>query len=100
MAMPFVVGKKARAPDGSSVIFDVTGGAGRVLAIGVEGKRARELGTVPAVPTVRLTMDVETFACLSCGRWDPGHALSSEKVRIDGDTTLGETIVKQMNFMI
>ena len=100
MAMPFVFGKKAQAPDGSSVVFDITGGAGRVLAIVVEGKRARELGTVPAVPTVRLTMDVETFACLSCGRWDPGHALSTEKVRIDGDRTLGEKIVHQMNFMI
>ncbi len=100
MAMPFVVGKKAQAPDGSSVIFDITGGAGRVLTVGVEGKRARELAIAPEMPTVCLTMDVETFACLGCGRWDPGQTLSSGKVAIAGDRALGETIVHQMNFMI
>jgi uncharacterized protein (TIGR03083 family) len=100
MAMPFVVGKKARATDGSTVVFEVTGAAGRRLSIGVEGGRAKPLDTPPATPTVRLTMDVETFNCLGCGRWEPTKVLESGKVQIDGDRTFGEAIVKQMNFMI
>jgi uncharacterized protein (TIGR03083 family) len=100
MALPFVVGKKAQAPDGVTVEFAVTGAAGRTLSIGVEGGRARVLDTPPANPTVRLTMDVETLNCLGCGRWDPGHVLSTGKVQITGDQGLGETIVRQMNFMI
>ncbi len=100
LAMPYVVGKKAQAPDGTTVVFEVTGPAGRTLAIGVEGGRAKPLETPPATPTVRLTMDVETFNCLGCGRWDPDRTLESGKVQIAGDRALGETIVRQMNFMI
>lgn len=100
MAMPFVVGKKAQTPDGSTVVFEVTGPAGCPLAIGVEGGRARPLAAPPATPTVCLTMDVETFNCLGCGRWDSEEVLRSGKVQIDGDRALGETIVRQMNFMI
>jgi uncharacterized protein (TIGR03083 family) len=99
-ALPFVVGKKAQAPNGVTVVFAVTGPAGRTLPIGVEGGRARVLDTPPARPTVRLTMDVETLNCLGCGRWDPNNVLSAGKVQIAGDQGLGETIVRQMNFMI
>jgi uncharacterized protein (TIGR03083 family) len=100
LAMPFVVGKKAQAANGTTVVFEVTGAAGRTLAIGVEGTRAKVVDTTPASPSVRLTMDVETFTCLGCGRWEPVQALADGKVRITGDRTLGERIVAQMNFMI
>ncbi len=100
MAMPFVVGRKAQAPDGATVVFEVTGGAGRTLAIGVNEKRGNVLDVTPSSPTVRVTMDVETFTCLGCGRWEPKQTLETGKVRIDGDQRLGETIVEQMNFMI
>jgi uncharacterized protein (TIGR03083 family) len=99
-AMPFVVGKKAAAPDGTTVVFHITGDAGRVLPVAVEGNRARVLDEEPADPTVRLTMDAETFACLGCGRWSPGESLVSGKVALQGSKELGETIVNQMNIMI
>jgi len=100
MVMPYVVGKKAQAADGTTVVFEVTGPAGRVLAVGVEGTRARELDRAPNQPTVSLTMDVETFACLGCGRWEPDRVIESGKVRIRGDRALGEAVLSQMNFMI
>ena len=99
-AMPFVVGKKAAAPDGTTVVFDITGNAGRVLPIVVEGTRARELEEEPLNPAVRLTMDAETFACLGCGRWAPRESLESGRVTIQGSQELGETIIDQMNIMI
>jgi uncharacterized protein (TIGR03083 family) len=100
MAMPFVVGKKAQAADGTTVTFEITGPAGRTLPIGVEGGRARALDASPATPTVCLTMDVETFNCLGCGRWHPDQVLQAGKVQLAGNQALGETIVRQMNFMI
>ena len=100
LAMPLVVGKKAAAPDGTTVVFHITGNAGRVLPIAVEGTRARELEEEPTNPTVRLTMDAETFVCLGCGRWAPGDSLESGKVTIQGSEELGETILNQMNIMI
>jgi hypothetical protein len=100
MVMPYVVGKKAQAADGVTVVFDVTGPAGRILPVGVDGGRARPLEVAPSQPTVKLTMDSETFACLGCGRWDLARVMWAGKVRIQGDTALGEVIVGQMSFMI
>lgn len=100
MAMPYVVGRKVQPPDGTTVTFQVIGPAGRTLDIGMEGSRANPLEAPPELPSVRLTMDVETFACLGCGRWGLGMALQSGKVQLDGDQGLGQTIVAQMNIMV
>ncbi len=99
-AMPFVVARKAQAPDGTTVVFNITGPVGRVISVGVGGNRGSELETEPASPMVTITADVETFTCLSCGRWAPSDALTSRRITITGDTTLGQTIINQMNIMI
>ncbi|MCH8799367.1 MAG: maleylpyruvate isomerase family mycothiol-dependent enzyme [Chloroflexi bacterium] len=99
-AMPFVVARKAQAPDGVTVVFEITGPAGCVVPVAIEGRRGSELDSEPPSPTVRITTDVETFACLGCGRWDPAEALRSGKITVAGDTALGESIVNQMNIMI
>jgi len=98
-AMSFVVGRKVRAAPDTTVVFEVTGALDRTLAIGMAGERATPLAQPPALPTVRLTMDVETFVCLGCGRWAPEPTLASGKVQIAGDRALAERIVAQMNFM-
>ena len=99
MAMPFIVGKKAQAADGSTVVFHITGPAGRTVAVAVEEQRAKEVEPPPS-PLVALTMDLETFTCLGCGRWDPAEVLDAGKVKIDGDQVLGRQIISQMSFMI
>ncbi len=99
-AMPFVVGKKAGAPEGTTVVFDIGGGAGFVFAIGVEGQRASRLERVPESPDARLIMDSETFACLGCGRWSPETVLGDGRVGLQGDEYLARTVVMEMGFMI
>lgn len=94
-AMGFVVGKKAGAPDGSAVVFDVSGMP--TVAIGVDG-RAKPLDAAPDEATVKLSMDLETFSCLCCGREDISDL--ADRVRIEGDGDLGRQIVANMNFMI
>ena len=105
-AMPFVAARRAQAPDGATVIIDITGTAGRPIAIAVEGGRGREIDTSSTAhgelvepPTVRIALDAETFGCLGCGRWNPEEVLQSGKVSIEGDTALGQSIVRQMNIM-
>ena len=97
--MGYVVGKKAAAPEGATVVFAIDGPLGRELAIGVERGRAMPLAAAPADPTVRLSMDSETFVRLGCGRVDPGEAVGSGAVRIDGDEALGRRVVESMNFL-
>ena len=100
LAMPYVVGKKAAAPDSASVVFEVTGPTKLTLPIGVDRGRAKPLDAAPDNPTVRLRTDFETFACLACGRWDPDKVLAAGGVAIEGDVALGEKVVRQLNFMI
>jgi hypothetical protein len=100
LAMPVVVGRRVQPPDGTTVVFDITGAAGHTLPMAMQGRRANVLDAPPTVPTVRLTMDVETFTCLSCGRWDPDDVIRAARLRLDGDRGLGEAVIKQMNIMI
>jgi uncharacterized protein (TIGR03083 family) len=97
--MPMIVGKRAQAPDGTTVVFDVTGPAGRVLVIGVEGGRAKVQERTDGEPTVRLRLDGETWVRLSSGRGTVDAILASGTVSFTGDTHLGDTIVRQMNFL-
>jgi uncharacterized protein (TIGR03083 family) len=100
MAMPYVVGRKVKPPDGTTVVFAMPGAAGHTVALRMEGGRARSLDEIPVTPTVRLTMDAETFTCLGCGRWTPEAALQAGKVQLTGDPALGQMILAQMNIMI
>ena len=78
----------------------ISGSAGRTVALRTEGGRARILDEIPVTPTVRLSLDVETFTYLGCGRWNPAAPLPPRKVQVTSDTVLGQVIVAQMNHMI
>jgi uncharacterized protein (TIGR03083 family) len=97
--LPYVVGKKVGAPDGSTIVLVLTGPLARTVALEVTGGRARVLETVPDSPTVALTLESDAYARLACGRTDPGEALALGAVAIDGDAELGGKIVHQLNYM-
>jgi uncharacterized protein (TIGR03083 family) len=97
--MPYVVGKKAGAPDGSTVVFSLTGPLARTVAIGVEDGRARLLDAAPGLPTTVLRLDAEVFERLACGRIAPSTVLVEGAVAIDGDVELGGRVVEQLNYM-
>lgn len=98
-AMAFVVGRKAQAPAGSRVIFDVSPPWPRTVAVEV-GERARRVTELSGPPTVRLRLDAETFLCLGAGRWDGDAVLAEGRVDIEGDEDLGQRIVESMAFLI
>jgi uncharacterized protein (TIGR03083 family) len=90
--LPFVVGKRAGAPDGATVVVEI-GDARREVIEVVDG-RARPADSVPADPTVTLRMPVATFAALVGGRAD-----APRDVAITGDEALGQAIVGALGFM-
>lgn len=98
-AAGYIVGKKAGAPDGATVVFDVHGPTEVVVPVVVEG-RARVLDEVPTDPTVTIRLDTSTYVALGCGRWDADRALADGDVRIDGDEALGRTILGNMSFTL
>jgi hypothetical protein len=97
-ALPFVIGKKVAPPDGTSVVFEITGAQPQTVAIAVDRGRAKAVA-VPDAPTVTLTLDAEAVACLGMGRWHPADALADGVVGITGDDALGRRVVENMNFM-
>jgi putative sterol carrier protein len=97
--LPYIVGKKVGAPDGSTVVLALTGPLPTTAAVEVVDGRARAIHPVPADPTVMLTLASDEFARLACGRSDPSEALVTGVVAIDGDVLLGGEIVRQLNYM-
>jgi uncharacterized protein (TIGR03083 family) len=97
--LPYVVGKKADAPQGATVLFDVAGDPRIVAAIGVEG-RAALLPEPPADPTTTITLDRRTFARLAGGRWSGEDARTRGEVAVTGDPELGERVVDNLAFTI
>jgi uncharacterized protein (TIGR03083 family) len=89
-ALPFVIGKRAGAEPGSSVVVAVDG---HLHGYTVDDRgRCRPTDEVPARPTVRLEMDTETLTVLGAGRRDPLMV----DVAIGGDRRLGEQILQSM----
>ena len=91
-----VVGRGARAPEGSTVVFDLTGPYHASLALQVEDGNVRPCDPAPIRPRVRLTLDSETFTCLTFGRWAPEKVLESGRILFGGDRELGYRIVQHM----
>jgi uncharacterized protein (TIGR03083 family) len=106
-AMGYVVGKKAGAPDGTTVLLVLSPGipapgqpsAGeRRHLVTVEGGRGSvtELdGPPPAEPTVTLRTDAGTFLQAAMGRVHPMDA----GIALAGDHELGERILANLNIM-
>ncbi len=94
-AVPFVVGKKAGAPDGTEVVVEVAGQ--QPFGVVVEG-RARLMEQAPAGADVRLSMDLDTFNRLCCGRGAPAPLIA--QVQVEGDAELAGRILENFNFMI
>lgn len=97
--MPMIVGKKVKPADGTIVVFEVVGPAARDVVIGMDGGRAGMLDATPGDPTVRIRLSGEAFLRLSSGRGDAEVILGSGAVEISGDTALGFTIIRSMNFL-
>src|SRR5439155_1064509 len=98
-AMPFVVGKKVGPPEGSTIVFSLSGLLPREVVITVVSGRAKPVDDVPERPSVRLAMDCAIFERLACGRVEPKRAVDAGEVLIDGDDELGRRLVGEMNYM-
>ena len=89
--LPYLVGKRAAAPDGSKVVFAI--GGRDPVAVEVSGGRGR-LAASPDDPTVTLAIPVASIAALVGGRSDV-----PDDVGITGDRQLGREVLDSMVLM-
>ena len=94
----YIVGKKVGLPDGSSIVFHLTGPVVRDLAVVVDG-RAKAVDHVDQ-PDVELTTDTVTFIQLASGRIDPQSQIDAGKVSWTGNDELGNRAARNLRFTI
>jgi len=94
----YIVGKKIGLPDGTSIVFHLTGPIKRDISVQVDG-RARQVDSVPD-PTVELTTDTVTFIQLAAGRIDPQAQIDKGTVTWTGDGELGDRAARNLRFTI
>jgi len=94
-ALGYIVGKRAGAPEGSRVTFELTGPVRRDLHVAIDG-RGQVVETLGGPADVTLRLSSDTFAALACGRADP----SAVTVALEGDQDLGTQIATHLAFTI
>ena len=90
--LPLLVGKRAGAADGQSVVF-VLGHEPPVRILVTDG-RANTVDQLPGEPTATLTMPATTFAALVGGRSDV-----PDDVEVAGDAALAQRVLDTLGFM-
>ncbi|WP_327113038.1 maleylpyruvate isomerase family mycothiol-dependent enzyme [Nocardia sp. NBC_01730] len=96
-SIPRVVVKKGGAPDGSRIIFALTGPLARTLHIQVAG-RASYVDAFDEPADVEIGMDSGLFVRLGGGRTSAEQHL--DEITFDGDTELGQRLVRHLAFTI
>ncbi len=95
-SLGYIVGKKIGLPDGTSIVFHLTGPIERDLAVQVDG-RAKLVDQI-ANPDVELTTDMLTFMQLACGRIDPQAQIDAGKITWTGNQELGDRAARSLAF--
>jgi uncharacterized protein (TIGR03083 family) len=92
----YIVGKNIGLPDGMSIVFHVTGGVERDIALRVDG-RATPVESVES-PDVEVSADVTTFVMLAAGRIDPQEQIDAGNITWSGDAEWGERAARSLKY--
>jgi uncharacterized protein (TIGR03083 family) len=97
-SMGYVVGKLAKAPDGSRIVFELTGPVARTIRVSVDG-RARLVDDFGGQePTATIRLDGLQFTRLCGGR--PMSPARARDVELGGDKDVAARVVDHLNFVI
>jgi uncharacterized protein (TIGR03083 family) len=96
-SLPMVVGKRAKAPDGSTVTLRITGAVQADFHVATEAGRAKLVDST-SQPQCVINIDSEAYFAMCCGRqfWKPGDP----RVTISGDADLAGLVLSNFNVMI
>ena len=97
LALGFIVGKKAGAPDGTIVTIGLTGGVNRTIHVAVDG-RASVVDRLESPADVTIRLQSGLFVRVAGGRVDPEVALTHTD--LTGDRDLGTRVMTALPFTI
>ena len=96
--MGYVVGKLAKAPDGSRVLFELTGPLARSIRVNVDGRAQVVDDFGGQEPTATIRLDGLQFTRLAGGR--PMCPARSQDIELGGDKDVAAQVVEHLNFVI
>jgi uncharacterized protein (TIGR03083 family) len=101
-AIGYIVGKRAGAPAGSSVLIRLTGPVERDVAVAVVDGKARAVASLDVAPTATVELSSDAFARLACGRIDPQTVLDGAfgGVTMSGEAELAYRVATSLAFTI
>ncbi|OBK44362.1 maleylpyruvate isomerase family mycothiol-dependent enzyme [Mycobacterium sp. 1081908.1] len=96
--MGYVVGKRGKAPDGSRILFELTGPVARDIRVNVDGRAQVVDDFGGQEPTATIRLDGLQFTRLSGGR--PMCPARAQDVEVGGDNDVANRVVENLNFVI
>ncbi len=96
-AVPFIVGKRGKAPEGARITIELSGPLARTVHIEVHG-RATEVPALSEPATTTIAMDSGLFVRLAGGRVRAEDRI--DEITLGGDTEVGRRIVDNLAFTI
>jgi uncharacterized protein (TIGR03083 family) len=96
--MGYVVGKRGKAPEGSRILFELTGPVARDIRVSVDGRAQLVDGFGGQEPTATIRLDGVQFTRLSGGR--PMSPARAQDLELGGDKDVATRVVENLNFVI
>ena len=96
-AVPFIVGKRGKAPEGARITIELSGALARTIHIEVNG-RAAEVPELSQSATSTIEMDSALFVRLAGGRLRAEDRI--DEISFGGDREVGRRIVDNLAFTI
>jgi uncharacterized protein (TIGR03083 family) len=98
--LPYIVGKRLKAPDGTVVQINLSGRLARTVLIGVVDGRALALSESAETPTLELTTPVALFWRRAAGRISAGAFLAASATDVRGDQAMASALADALVIMI
>ena len=99
-SLPYVVGRKMAAPDGTLVRVTLTGRLARSVLIEVVGDRAKAVASSSEPPSLEVTTPVALFWRRAAGRISAGAFLGASATEVRGDRELARRFGDALAIMI
>jgi len=98
--LPYIVGKRLKAPDGTLVRINLSGRLARSVLIGVREGRAVALSDSPDAPTFEITTPVALFWRRAAGRISAAAFLAASATQVRGNHDLARSFADSLVIMI
>lgn len=99
-ALPFVLGKKMKAPEATVIQVNLSGRLARTIVLGVHDGRALAEAASDVVPTVEITTPVAIFWRRMAGRISAEAFLTASASDVRGDRALARNFADALSIML